>query len=111
GPVAALVTRAAELSAGDDGLQLARLTLELLRPVPLGPLRTKTTLARPGRRVQPFTPSPPSDRCRFRPVLFPWRGARAPGGGVGAFGVALMVGVVTVGPLPSARERRPNEAM
>ncbi len=52
GPVAALAARAAEAHAGDDGLQMARITLELLRPVPLVPLRTRSVLARPGRKVQ-----------------------------------------------------------
>jgi hypothetical protein len=52
GPVAALVARAAEQHAGDDGLQLARITLELLRPVPLAPLRVTSRLTRPGRKVQ-----------------------------------------------------------
>lgn len=52
GPVAALVTRATELHAGHDELQLVRVTLELLRPVPLSLLSVKSTLARPGRKVQ-----------------------------------------------------------
>ena len=37
GPVAALVARAAESQPGGEELQLARITLELLRPVPLAP--------------------------------------------------------------------------
>src|SRR5665213_4139911 len=52
GPVAALVTRAVEQRATDDGLQLARVTVELLRPVPLAPLTVATSLVRPGRKVQ-----------------------------------------------------------
>ncbi len=52
GPVAALVSRAVEHHTGDDGLQLARITLELLRPVPVAPLTVTSTLVRPGRRVQ-----------------------------------------------------------
>ncbi len=54
GPVAALVARSAERHGDnrDDGLQLARLTLELLRPVPLAPLRVTTSLVKPGRKVQ-----------------------------------------------------------
>lgn len=52
GPVAAVAARAIEQLAGEDGLQLVRLTLELLRPVPLQPLDVRTTLARPGKRVQ-----------------------------------------------------------
>ena len=52
GPVAALVTRAAEAVEGGQDLQLARITLELLRPVPLAPLRLSTSVVRPGRKVQ-----------------------------------------------------------
>ncbi len=52
GPVAALVARAAERHTGEDDLQLARITLELLRPVPLAPLKVTSRLARPGRKVQ-----------------------------------------------------------
>jgi hypothetical protein len=52
GPVAALVAGAAESLTDDDDLQLARITLELLRPVPLAPLVVRSALVRPGRRVQ-----------------------------------------------------------
>jgi Thioesterase-like superfamily len=52
GPVAALVVRAAEKEAGDDDLQLVRITLDLLRPVPLSPLSVSSAVVRPGRKVQ-----------------------------------------------------------
>ena len=52
GPGAALVARAIEAVAADHPMQVARLTLELLRPVPLTPLRVETSIARPGRKVQ-----------------------------------------------------------
>jgi hypothetical protein len=52
GPVAALVAGAVESLAVDDGLQLARITLELLRPVPVAPLVVRSAVVRPGRRVQ-----------------------------------------------------------
>jgi hypothetical protein len=52
GPVAALVARAAESVPGGDELQLVRITLELLRPVPLKPLHVTSAVVRPGRRVQ-----------------------------------------------------------
>ena len=50
--MAALVTGSVEALCGDDGLQLARITLELLRPVPVAPLLVTSSLVRPGRRVQ-----------------------------------------------------------
>lgn len=52
GPVAALVARAAEGCEPDDQMNVSRLTLELLRPVPLKALEVEATLARPGRKVQ-----------------------------------------------------------
>ena len=52
GPVAALVARAAESVEGGEEFQLVRISLELLRPVPLAPLRTTSAVVRPGRRVQ-----------------------------------------------------------
>jgi Thioesterase-like superfamily len=50
GAVAALVARAAEQTAG-DGFALTRLTLELMRPVPLETLAVDVAVPRPGRRV------------------------------------------------------------
>jgi hypothetical protein len=53
GAPAALLARAFErLARPDDGLVFARLTFELLRPVPLGPLNVAASVPRPGKRVQ-----------------------------------------------------------
>jgi hypothetical protein len=53
GPPAALLMRAFErLDDGGADLQLARVTYELMRPVPLGELRLRAEVVRPGRRVQ-----------------------------------------------------------
>ncbi len=52
GPVAALVARAAEAVEEGEDLELVRITLELLRPVPLVPLRVTSAVVRPGRKVQ-----------------------------------------------------------
>jgi hypothetical protein len=49
GPVAGLLAGAVEEAAG--GKQTVRLTVELLKPVPLSPLRIETTVPRPGRNV------------------------------------------------------------
>lgn len=54
GPVAALLARSVERDADTAGVawQLARLTIELTRPVPVGrPLTLQTDVERPGRRV------------------------------------------------------------
>lgn len=53
GAPAALLARAFERAVPeDDGLVFARLTYELMRPVPLGPLSVDAQLVRPGKRVQ-----------------------------------------------------------
>lgn len=51
GPPAALIARAIESLEG-DGLQLARFTLDVLRPVPLVPLRVEARVVRQGRSTQ-----------------------------------------------------------
>ena len=52
GPVAALIARAVESCGSDEPVHVARLTVELLRPVPPVPLSVTATVARPGRKVQ-----------------------------------------------------------
>lgn len=52
GPVAALATRAAESCDAPSPMRLARLTLELMRPVPVAPLEVSARISRPGRKVQ-----------------------------------------------------------
>ena len=52
GPVAALLARAIEHKEGGDGRETVRLTVELLRPVPLAPLTVKAAVLRPGARVR-----------------------------------------------------------
>jgi Thioesterase-like superfamily len=52
GPVAALIAREAELCEPDEDLRVARLTVELVRPVSLSQLQLEARLIRPGRNVQ-----------------------------------------------------------
>lgn len=52
GPPAALLARAAERFEDGADFHVARLTVELLRPVPLVPLTVAARLARPGHKVQ-----------------------------------------------------------
>ncbi|MDQ6805445.1 MAG: thioesterase family protein, partial [Actinomycetota bacterium] len=52
GAPAALIVRAFEGQPGGEELILARITYELLRPVPLGALEVRAEIVRPGRRVQ-----------------------------------------------------------
>jgi Thioesterase-like superfamily len=52
GAPAALLMCAFERLPAADGLSLARVTYELLRPIPVGPLEIQAEVVRPGRRVQ-----------------------------------------------------------
>jgi Acyl-CoA thioesterase C-terminal domain/Acyl-CoA thioesterase N-terminal domain len=52
GPPSALLARQVELLEGGAEFQVGRLTFEVLRPVPIGPVAVEARLARPGRRVQ-----------------------------------------------------------
>ena len=51
GPVSALLARALTDHEPVDGQQLARVSFELLRPVPIGPMRISTRTGRAGRKV------------------------------------------------------------
>jgi hypothetical protein len=52
GPPSALVARAIERCDGGEGFQVGRITLEIMRPVPIGRLRATARVIRPGRSVQ-----------------------------------------------------------
>jgi hypothetical protein len=52
GAAAAILGREIEGFEPDPGLSIARITFELLRPVPLAPLAITTETVRPGKRVQ-----------------------------------------------------------
>lgn len=53
GPPAALIGRALERVDGREGpAQIARVTYEILRPIPLGRVAVETRVARPGRSVE-----------------------------------------------------------
>lgn len=51
GPPAALLGRAIARTAGGDGKRVARVTFEVLRPVPITDLRITTEVVRPGSRI------------------------------------------------------------
>ena len=52
GAPSALLARAVEAEPAPGPVQLSRLTVELLRPVPITPLRVSCEVVRPGRKVQ-----------------------------------------------------------
>jgi Thioesterase-like superfamily len=52
GPPSALLAREIELLPDSGRFQVGRITFEILRPVPIAPLRLSARILRPGRRVQ-----------------------------------------------------------
>jgi hypothetical protein len=52
GPPSAMIAREVELLEDAAEFQVGRLTFEILRPVPIGPVAVEATVMRPGRRVQ-----------------------------------------------------------
>ena len=52
GPPAAAIARAVELHPGGEARQVGRVTFEILRPVPIEPLRIEVRTVRPGRSVE-----------------------------------------------------------
>jgi hypothetical protein len=52
GPPAALLTRQIERCAAGSGLSLARLTFDILGPIPVGPVVVHARVLRPGRQIQ-----------------------------------------------------------
>lgn len=52
GPVAALLAHVAEGAEAPGPMHPARLTVELMRPVPIVPLTTRVDIVRPGKKVQ-----------------------------------------------------------
>jgi len=52
GPPAALLARAIERTGGIEGGQVARISFDILRPIPIAPLVVEARVLRPGRRVE-----------------------------------------------------------
>ena len=67
GPPAALLTRAVERLDTDSERVIGRITMELLGPVPVGPLSVEASVVRPGRTVD-LCEATLYDEQRHRPV-------------------------------------------
>ncbi len=52
GPPSGLLGREIERVDGGEGFQVARVTFEILRPVPIGAVSVEAEVVRPGRSVQ-----------------------------------------------------------
>jgi len=70
GPVSALLARAMDRCRPRPGTRLARVTVDLLGAVPLGPVRVSARVERPGRRVELLSAvmEAPAPDGRWRPV-------------------------------------------
>lgn len=55
GPPAALLARAVERCRPDADMPIARLTVDMLGPIPQGRVTTEATIVRPGRRIEMVT--------------------------------------------------------
>jgi hypothetical protein len=77
GPPSALLGRAIEQHAGRKGLRVARITLEIVRPVPVGDLQVDVRMVRSGGRTELLEGEITSDG---QPVLLAraWRVATSP---------------------------------
>jgi hypothetical protein len=52
GPPSALLAREIERLPGSERFQVGRISFDILRPVPIGPIQVSARVLRPGRRVQ-----------------------------------------------------------
>ncbi|MFD0905497.1 thioesterase family protein [Actinomadura sediminis] len=95
GPVAGLVGRAFERHEPVPGTRVARMTMEILGPVPVAPLRVAVRTVRPGRRVT-LLEAELTHEGRLVVRAAAWRTARAPDG------VAPIVHTPPPPPLPAA---------
>jgi hypothetical protein len=86
GPPSALAARAFELHAADAGQRLARVTVDIMRPVPVGKITLRVRTVRPGRRVTLLEAVMESDGQEVLQARG-WRIAR-PDGEVPAIGTA-----------------------
>jgi Acyl-CoA thioesterase C-terminal domain/Acyl-CoA thioesterase N-terminal domain len=73
GPPSGLIGRGIELVPGGAEFQVARVALEILRPVPIGPVRVEAELVRPGRSVQMIEASLADGEGRELMVARAWR--------------------------------------
>ena len=73
GPPAALLAREVERAGGIDGGQTVRLAYDIFGPVPVGPVRVRATVVRPGRRIELVEAVLDSGDERPLMRLFAWR--------------------------------------
>lgn len=97
GAPAALIVRAFEGLPAPEGLSLARVTYEFVRPAPIGPVEVRASVVRPGKRVQLLEASMLADgvevvRARGLRVHRAQAGGAVPGGPDGLDGAGPPAG-------------------
>ena len=117
GAPAALIARAFEHHEPVEGLQIARLGFELLRPVPLAPLSIAVRTIRPGRRVQELAaelhaegPDGPELICRANALRVAEIGERVPEPPEGALATGKLPGLDEAEPVRFSLDRNEDEA-
>lgn len=100
GPPSALAVRELERHEPDDGMRLARVTVDILRPVPVGELTIRTRTVRPGKRVALLEAAMEADGKQVLTARG-WRIARSDGG-------PAIARAASVPAIPEPPARRPS---
>ncbi len=107
GPPSALAARELERHEPDENMRLARVAVDILRPVPVGPLTTRTRTLRPGKRVALLETTLESGG---RPVLVArgWRIAKLAGAPVVSRAAAATAAATAAAPELLAADATPR---
>lgn len=105
GPPSALLARAVDRTTDDPAFSIARLTVDMLGPIPQGRVRTEAEVVRPGRRVEMVTARLYAEE-RLACTATAWRVREAPGSTA-----HLVDPPAALPPLPEESETRFFEAV
>lgn len=98
GPPAALLARAVERIRPDPEMPIARLTVDMLGPIPQGRIRTEATILRPGKRIE-LAEAKLWANGKLVVTATAWRVRRTPGS-------THQAGQVQVPPMPAEQPQR-----
>lgn len=99
GPPAALLARAIEQIRPDPEMSIARLTIDMLGPIPQGRIRTEATILRPGKRIE-LIEAKLWTNDKLAVTASAWRVRRTP------VSAQQQAGQVQVPPLPDEQPQR-----
>ncbi|MBS9536180.1 thioesterase family protein [Mycobacterium sp. M1] len=101
GPPAALLARAVERVRPDPDMAIARLTADMLGPIPQGRIRTEATILRPGKRIE-MVEAKLWANGKLAVTATAWRIRRSPG----STQAQAQASQVPVPPLPGEQPQR-----